>query len=243
MKTTFLFILFFVFCKSLSAQISVGLSVGNNFSKIKNNTDYQKYPDLIKPTEEEYFFTNGLFIGIPVEVNLTDKLSLFSTLSYLQKGTRFNSTVSLTDFYTSEGNGTVRYNYLELPLQAKFSFLKKKTKIYFKAGPDIGYLISDRHTYKSTNYNSELDTVTYEDGDFKRKFKDMKDSGLKRIAISLAIGAGCDYEIGGGKIYLDLKYTTGLTNILKNGDGFARGANQHINGFTTTIGYLVPLIN
>ncbi len=241
MKTTAILILILTVCESLSAQISVGLSIGNNFSKIINNTHYGNYPNLIEPDEEEYSFTNGLFVGIPVEVSFTDRLSLFTTFSYLQKGTEFNSTISLTDLYTVQGSGTTKYNYLELPLQAKFYILKNKAKIYFMAGPSIGYLINVRNKYNSTIHNFQTGTITYENVDNKQKSKDLKNSGFNRLDISLAMGIGCDYKISVGKIYLNINYINGLTNMLKQGDGFAVGPKQNNRGFTATLGYLIPI--
>ena len=239
MKAALLFLLIFCVCKSLSAQISVGLSVGNNFSGIKNNSEY---PDYMEPIKEEYSIANGLFVGIPVEVGFTDRISLLTTFSYLQKGANYDGAINLADEYIIEGKGNINYNYLELPLQAKYNFFtKNKTEVYFLAGPSFGYLISVRNKYNSTIHDLGNDNITKEKIDLKQKSKDLSDSGYNRLDISIALGVGCDYKVGMGKLFLHLNYLNGFKNIYKQGDGFDSGVNQLNRGFTTTVGYKIPL--
>ena len=242
MKKVAVLILIVAVCESLAAQISVGLLAGNNFSKIKDNTDYKKYTDLISPDVEEYFFTNGLFVGIPVEISFTNKLSLLTTFSFLQKGTKFNKTISFTEDYIQTGDGKATSNYLELPVQTKFYLYRKKFRIYAMAGPEFGYLISIIDDYELSIYNSTTGISTSESIDSKRKFNDLKHSGYNRLDVSFTIGTGCDYKVGIGNISLNFSYVNGLTNLLKQGDGFAEGPKQYNRGFTVSAGYVIPLL-
>ncbi len=241
MKTTILLILILVIGTTLSAQISVGLSVGNNVSKVKSGADYKNYPDLIKPFDEAMFYTNGLFAGIPVEVGFTNRLSLFTTFSYFQKGTRGRGALSFTGYDTVKSRATTKFNYLELPIQAKFYLSKNKLKAFCLAGPSIGYLISVRNKLKSTNYDSRNDETTYLNWDYLLKSKELKNSAYHRVDVSFVVGVGCESKVGIGKLFLNINYNYGLTDMLRHGDGFAKGTYQYNRGFTTAIGYLIPL--
>jgi hypothetical protein len=241
MKRTILLIMIAVISKSLSGQISAGLSIGDNLCKVKKTVDYESNPYLIKPDKEEYLITNGFTIGIPFEINLSDRLSLFTMFSYLQKGTKVKTTTTTLNDFVANIEGTGKYNYLELPLQGKFYFLKNKMNAYISIGPSFGYLLDGKFKYKISVHDIEQDTTSYNNFDEKVKSKDIKASGINRLDISIALGIGIDYKIGIGKIFININYLYGITDMVNDDKELSKGINQYNRGLTTTLGYLIPL--
>lgn len=242
MKKLILLFLSVAAAQLLSAQISVGLSVGNNFSTINRTGDYSNLPSFFEIVSEENSVTNGLTFGIPVEVGFSNRFSLFSGLSYLQKGTKQKSVINYTTLNeTEEGNGNTKFNYLEIPILAKLYFVKRKVNVYFMAGPDFGYLLSSRTKADIKNYNTETGTEETSKVDIKYGPDEMKELDINRLDVSLNGGMGCETSLWIGKLYFNINYVLGLTEMRKDNSDINKGITEYNRGLTTTLGFLIPL--
>jgi hypothetical protein len=240
MKKTILFCAIFFFCRSLFSQVSIGLNVGDNLCKVKRHADYASNPNLVKPDTEEYPFTFGFTVGIPVEIQLSDKFSIYTMFSYLQKGSKAKASYDLDEVdYTA--NSTMKYNYFEIPLQVKYYFLKNKINAFITAGTSFGYMINGKTKYELNIYNYEEDSTSIIKDDFKFKSKDLKDAGVNRLDISLSIGLGIDYQFGPGKLFLNLNYLHGLLDMVNDEQEINKGLDEFNRGILTSVGYLIPL--
>ena len=105
--------------------------------------------------EEYHNPTVSYAIGISYQYSISESFSFFSALDYERKGSVVNATV--TD---QSGNPTgeivahANYDYLVLPLLARFSF-GNHLKMYINAGPYLGYLI------KVTSVTEENDVIPH----------------------------------------------------------------------------------
>ena len=117
-------------------------------------------------------------------VNITTGLKNFSVqpeLNYVQKGTKIKGV---------DGKSTYKFNYLEVPVLAKYSF----GPVYVDAGPSLGLRIA-------RNDNAKTFTDT------------------KRLDFGVQGGLGVAVPAGPGKIVLDGRYDLGLTKVGEyNGD-------------------------
>ena len=93
--------------------------------------------------------------GINYQYSFNESFSFFSALDYERKGSVANATA--TD-QSGEPVGEIvahaNYDYLVLPLLARFSF-GKQLKMFMNAGPYVGYLL------KVTSVTDENDIIPY----------------------------------------------------------------------------------
>jgi Outer membrane protein beta-barrel domain len=119
--------------------------------------------------------------------------------------------------------GTMKLDYIEIPVLAKASFLPAaaaKPSLFF--GPALAYNLSAKSTMEGSGTSAELD---------------VKDS-MKSVDFSLVVGGGVEFPFAGGakSLGIDLRYTHGLTNTI-DGDTGAEAKNKTIS-IMGTLGFL-----
>lgn len=244
-KTIFVFVIAVMF-KPVSAQISIGLSVGSNFCTVNQDID-----DGFGEGEEETGYrdvrlTTGFGIGIPVEVKMSDNFSLSSGIHYLQKGSSGKSEIA--DLYSSmKVDGCTKFNYVEIPVQGKYYFVNNNIKVYGSAGAGVGYLFSAvaKHTITYTDFSDDFREVSEQKD--RISAKEIKDQNVNQLDISLLAGAGIEYNVWVGRIFLNVNYIFGVSNMFKDGKmdfdeyGTEIDVKQFNRGLYTSFGYLIPL--
>lgn len=136
---------------------------------------------------------NVLFnFGGLAELNITDSFSLQTELLYDKKG-------GLVDVINTDFNGffsiDTKLDYITIPIQGKFEFIKNLT---FDFGPQIGFLI---------NSSGEI-VNSYENNGEEVEITDVN-------KIDFALNGGFTYKFS-DKIFLQTKYSYGLTEVFKN---------------------------
>lgn len=241
MKNIYLLLVVLAICNTLSGQVSVGLAVGNNFSRIKTHIDELNYPVPIDP-ERNYDnpIKTGLVVGIPLEVNLSSRFSLYTLFSFLQKGSKSGSNqLKNDDIHITQGAST--YNYIELPLQAKYYLTKNKLSTHISLGPSLGYLVSAKSNSSYTIVNADNITKFSNHSNWEILHPEIKNSALKHLDVSLTLGGGVEYEMGTGKIFFNANYIHGLTNWIKHHPQATFSYKSFHRGVITSVGYLMPL--
>ncbi len=239
MKKFTLFLAGLAMATILFGQISVGFTIGSNLCKIKQDLDYSSFPDL-KPDEHVISTAVGFIVGIPLEIGISERLGLFTLFSYYQKGAKIRSLLDSPDNYL-KSDGTTIFNYLELPIQAKYYILKKDLKVFALFGPSFGYAISARAKYDLYSDYYDGNGIIHENYNEKLNAKDMADAGFKRMDISLSLGAGLSYTLWKGEIYLNVNYTYGLIDMIQEIPENTYDIKQYHRGINTMVGFLVPL--
>ncbi len=115
----------------------------------------------------------GFQIGAFAEFKISDKFAIQPELIYSVQGA------------SSDGNGDLNLNYINIPVMAKYYVAKSFS---LEAGPQIGFLVSAKA-----------------DGEDFKDFFESVDFGLN-------LGAGYDFT---DKFSAGLRYNFGLTNIAK----------------------------
>ncbi|MFZ4930508.1 porin family protein [Chryseobacterium sp. Mn2064] len=114
-------------------------------------------------------------LGVNIQTGLTN-FSVQPEVNFISKGTRFKN---------SFGNQTYNFNYIEIPVLAKYTF----GPVYVNAGPSIGFLMGKNDKVKAA-YGS-----------------------TKSVDFGLQMGAGLAFPAGPGKLIVDGRYNLGLSNI------------------------------
>jgi hypothetical protein len=159
----------------------------------------------------------GFHVGGIVDFGF-DSFSIQPALLFSTKGGKSNSTSS-DGTSTFTDNGKITLNYLELPVNFVYKVPAGDGKVFFGAGPYIGYGLSG----KSSSHTSGTDittTDTNENVTFGSGDNDVKnpDYGVNFLA---------GYELSQG-LTINAGYSLGLAN-LANGSNGVKTKNQVIS--------------
>lgn len=170
------------------AQNSIGLRGGYSISTLKN------YPLELGNLEVEEGLTYGNFNAILFEIGITPLLAIQPEINYLEKG----------GVIRSKGNNDFKFslkvNYLEAPVLAKFRLGSGPLKGYVITGPSVGYAI-DGKSKVITGEVSEAERIRFDNSFGADGRKD------NRFDISGVVGGGVQYKLGPGSIVLDARAT------------------------------------
>lgn len=206
---------------NINAQMSVGVKMGANFADTKVN-------GLLGNLAPEQTTFTGFTAGIMAEITMKDALSFRPELNYIQKGFTVSQSfdVNLIGIDMEIGaKARTRINYVEMPLLLKYSIGSDQAKIYAIAGPSIAYAA-----------NAELNPVATFIVDFNLPSipVNLDNNIYNRWEISGVMGVGGEVKAGHGKVFTDVRYNMGFTNLLNNPIVDLRIKNQ---GFNISAGY------
>ncbi|MBP2617402.1 porin family protein [Chryseobacterium jejuense] len=114
-------------------------------------------------------------LGVNIQTGIKN-FSVQPEVNFISKGTKFKNSL---------GSETYNFNYIEVPVLAKYSF----GPVYVNAGPSIGILMGKNDKVKAAYGKT------------------------KSIDFGLQMGAGVAIPAGPGKVIVDGRYNLGLNNI------------------------------
>jgi len=144
----------------------------------------------------------GFSIGGFAIVDFGGPFALQPELRYIQRG--YGMDVSVTGFGGQQTTleGTLKVDYLDVPVLARFEFPTSGFTPHVLAGPRIGF-----------NINAEQKT----EGGGQSSTEDISE-GVSGTEFGLELGAGADFRIGAGTVIVDVRYGLGLTDVPDGGD-------------------------
>ena len=170
------------------SQIEIGLIGGVNMA----NLSFDPEDDL------DWSRVTVLGIGAIVEKTLGDQLSVQYEPMYLQKG-------STADVDGIDGaNIEIDLAYIEIPVMIKYTFPGESIKPYMMAGPTVGFNIKAEKVFSGL---PDLTQSLYTNGTY-----DIKDD-VTYMDFGLGFGAGICMPVGERVLFVQARYTLGLTNI------------------------------
>ncbi len=211
-----------MFTVAVYAQVSVGLKTGVNLADTRINGLFDKN----LPEQNMY---PGFTAGIIAEFPMLNGFAFRPELNFTQKG--FITDISVADFdllgidIPIGARAKTRFNYVDVPLLIKYSTGTELAKVYFIAGPTVGYTLN-AHVRPVTNFliNINLPRVNIPlDNDIYQRWE-----------IAATLGLGGELKVGQGKIFGDARYNLGITNMLQDPIIDFRAKNQ---GIAITAGY------
>lgn len=135
----------------------------------------------------------GFTGGVALDMHFKESaFSLQPELNFVSRGLKFK-----------DGNTTSKYNfnYLEVPLLAKYKF----DMVYINAGPYVGFQLNGSD-----------------------KFKELYGSKPRTVDLGLQFGAGVAIPAGPGKVIVDGRYALGLSDLSK-GPGTVRNRGFNVS--------------
>lgn len=206
------------------AQMNLGIRASANFVHV----DATEALDAIAP---DLRTTATWGVGAVSEFEFGDHFALQPELMYTVKGFKIHETTDLELFDIPLPVGVEaisKFGYLEAPLLAKVKFGNDAVKAYLTAGPAFGYATNGRLITRAKAFFT-IDL-------FDTKI-DLDEIGYERFEVSGIVGAGIEFAVPSGKIFLDGRYQHGFTELydiplfsekLRN-RGFQLGAGYLMN--------------
>ena len=182
------------------AQFNIGTKASVQFSTV--NIDGVNSSFIEKRTNEG--FDISIFTTIPV----TQHFSFQPELSYNEKGFEVGQGVDINLFNVNLPIGVsavTEIKYVQAPLLGKYEISGQKGGAYFLAGPSIAYATKGN---LRTKVNSIID-INLTNTDI-----DITDENYNRFEFAGQVGAGAFLNLGGAKLFGELKYHHGFTDLL-----------------------------
>ncbi|UYZ61760.1 porin family protein [Hymenobacter weizhouensis] len=213
---------------SAKAQgVRLGLRAGANYANLAGNVQ----------NEDTYNNKFGFLGGVMLNADLTgdgffslQPEILFSQKGFENKPTEYTNTV-LGIGYTEKREGSVTFNYLDVPVLAKIN----AGGLVLEAGPQYSYLLSANNETKVTRTRQPNGTPTVAEAENQ---KDV--SGLNRSELGYVAGIG--YQTDNG-LSLNLRYTGAFSDFVKSDNGtYFNGdlKNARHSAVQLSLGYLIP---
>jgi hypothetical protein len=211
-----------LFTTNIHANAQV--SIGGRFGVTANN--------VVAPALNNTLSFNQTYnysAGVVAEIPLGNWLALQPELNYTTKG--FGMDLS-KDFKIFDINlplgvkANTKLQYLEVPLLLKAKFGNESVHGYVTAGPTLGYALAGR----LVGTTSLLIDVKVYDAPIN-----LNTNGFNRFEVGGLLGGGVAFETGTGQLFLDARYTRGLTQSYEIPVIGTKVMNQ---GYGLSIGYL-----
>jgi opacity protein-like surface antigen len=200
-----------------SAQVRLGLIGGLNLANVSIDPDSDP-----KASNLTAFGAGGV-----VHIRLAENLALQLEPMYLQKGAKQEGSFSDPNVGTISFDVKTKANYIEVPAMFKVAFGTNTTKPYVMAGPTIGFLMSAKQTGSASAF-----------GTVEQINEDIKDS-VKSIDFGVGFGGGVSFPAGNNALFVEGRYTLGLTNI--NDDPEDTETKINTKGIQIMAGITFPL--
>jgi hypothetical protein len=197
-----------------AGDITIGVMAGVNYATVSQDP---------QATEVDFGYKAGLLAGAFLGYQVTDAFSIEPQALYSQKGAKVTGTGS-----NSSLEGSVRINYIEVPVLAKlwFPMASSQMKPFVFVGPEVSFKVGCTAEGEILAVTGSRD-CDETNGEIKLKSTDFGVTG----------GAGIQFYAGTNVVRIDARYTWGLTDINDSGD------NRKIKNraFAATIGLGIPL--
>ncbi len=164
-----------------AGDMTIGVMAGANYTKV-----VQDPADAGLTIDYKVGVVGGAFLGIAVN----DVFSIEPQALFNVKGAKFSS---------SDGSGTIKVSYIEVPLLAKFWIPVSDSQVrpFVFAGPYGAFKVS----------------CTAESGSISEDCDKNPELTLKSTDFGATGGAGLEFKAGNQAVRVDARYDFGLTNI------------------------------
>lgn len=209
---------FLLLVSSVFGQMKYGFKVGGS----RAGLDGTGLLEAVTPAMKSY---TAWSFGVVGELPITDNFSFQPEFAYSDKGFKldlddafaaikdinnvFKVTTDTTTLDVADLSGINidvigQVKYFELPLLAKYTFKGEGTRLYLIGGPTLNYAVSGKLRPRvKIIVNIPLPNVPF----------DLDLINYQRFELGATVGAGASFPVGTGNIFLDARYSHGLTSI------------------------------
>ena len=173
--------------------------------------------------EPGYLSTPGgaLVFSIPLGNN---PLALQLEPGYAERGVKYKFN-GVSGQYRDETQGTLRLQYLELPVLFRLQPSVGPLQVILTAGPEVRYLLGGSSRETTVHYAASTGKIisTHTDGG------SIDLNEFNRFDLGLTGGIGVGMPLSFGQVFVDGRYHFGTMSVLKNNEGTAYNRTISIN--------------
>ena len=202
MKKISIFILLLSISYSIfSQELTLGPRFGLNMGSITN------YSSLLSDDYVQNGQLLSVHFGAVAELEITNGLSVQTEVLFSQKGHKLLLIGDSTDF-NIDGYQSVRLNYIEIPILARYTFGGNGVGFFINGGPYWGSFLNAKEKIKYDKYiGEEVHSVNN-----KFAINDIYGWNNDEVVfntqdVGLVVGAGFKYDTGLGNFIIDFRYT------------------------------------
>ncbi|MBK6364665.1 MAG: PorT family protein [Saprospiraceae bacterium] len=154
----------------------------------------------------------GFGAGVFYQYMVNDNFTIQPELNFMQMGTKFD-----LDFLGTTIESTTTFNYLQIPILAKYGFGDMDAlNFYVQAGPYVALGLGKVKTKSCVGDDCETEDTDYGDGE----------DGPKSLDFGLQLGAGVNIT---KNISVDARYGLGLANLTSEEDSTYKNSSIFIS--------------
>ncbi len=206
------------------AQITFGAHGGFHSNKVQ-----------IKGISESWVPENGYWTGVTAglhaEFPMLGRLAFRPELNYIEKGFRVREGFEFDLFNIPIPIGAeaiTRVQYIEIPLQLKYTFTDGPVQPYIFGGPHFSYAVDGQIDLKA-NFILDFNIGSYD--------LDVTNDLYNQFEVGAIAGAGMTFQAGRSNLFLQGSFQHGFTNMLDDPIIDIRLRNS---GFNVTAGIQIP---
>jgi Outer membrane protein beta-barrel domain len=184
-----------IFCQN--PNVKIGLRAGMTVATYKSEIDNT----LITSMENRVFAT----IGVPIEINFSNRFALQTELNFSQKGYKANSGFTNSQIF-SLSEKKLLVNWLDLPILFKVKFQRANlARFGLFLGPSISYAFNGKYVYSAvSNFGG---TINSGSTTFPLTF-----DNHARYDVGINAGGEMHYQ----NFVFDLRYQLGFITMIKD---------------------------
>ena len=220
---------------NIFSQVYIGSRLGLNMSTSS------VMPELVDYSKISQFSPKlGVNAGLVIKYKMKNSIALQTEINYNMKGLKAKVDETINDTALT-GKWNYSFGYIEVPLMAKFLFGESRVGPFVEIGGYYGYFISAKYNeYAKYGDKEILDTEYKLDIDFENEADNQK---ANRNEFGFKAGLGYNFEIDNSLLFVSLRYSQGLTDIITyktKPDNYSKTYNRT---FQIAIAYLFELGN
>ncbi len=188
-----------------AADLTFGVSTGINWGWLSGSD----WDDLIDMYDADNMVEKGGSFGLFLDIAVSEKISIQPELNLTVTKGGLEAKDIYDDYYDVyfDEELTQSVTMLSLPVLAKYKIGAGKGKFSFLAGPVVSVVMGDV---------TVTDKITVEGyGSDSEDYDIEPDNSL---VLGLTAGAGYEFPVGKGRLYLDFRYYHSLTSIFDDDD-------------------------
>jgi hypothetical protein len=213
--------------------------------KIGVNASQPNVVESIEANEgtSEYKYSIGLQLHAAAEIPVYKNFDVAVELGFVQRSFDYTNEVNFPDsaFVT---NANEKQTALTLPVSIHYNFEKIKFRPFISLGVEPSYLLSASLTGSRARKGYQfIEEKSFDIKDFRQKF-----------TVNAIASAGCHFEIGGGYLVTEIRFTYGLSKMNTSDSGFTVDSNlpfaygyadsiYKLNSVSVTAGYVYNIFN
>lgn len=207
-------------------ETQLGLRSGLNLSTFRGDTNLEQELDT-GGLERRSDFHLGLFATF----GINEQFALQPEILYARKGSSLEGEIETVRAGTARVSADFDFDYLQVPVLAKFRIPTGSavTPVLY-AGPSLAY---------SLNANADGEVTI--DGQTEPINDGIEEENVSDFTFGGVVGGGIQYALDtGGRLSLDFRYGTDLTDINSEGEGDG-DVSLYNETITVSLGFSIPL--